>query len=204
MRQPQSGFRATEESVNEIVVGLDESGSSYAALQWAARYARFSYTDLRAVHVSSCSPGSAMSWAAGFPGTEGLLLDSEPDSKQQGILETMFEAVQPEPDWVLEHHVGCAGAVLVSESRAAQLLVIGTHPRSRLARIMSGSTGHYCLSHAESPVLAVPAPRLRLAGGSGAKYVPWGQRRRGRADDHVVPPSRARDSRAPMARRMVF
>jgi len=36
---------------NKVVVGLDDSPAGRAALWWAARYARFTLTDLRAVHV---------------------------------------------------------------------------------------------------------------------------------------------------------
>jgi nucleotide-binding universal stress UspA family protein len=148
--------RAAEWS-NEIVVGLDGSPSSFAALQWAARYARLTFTDLRAIYVFGGSLGSAIAWSTGFPALEDLL-DARPDIARKRTVDTMFEAVHPESDWLLEDREGFPGAVLVSESRNAQLLVVGTRQRNGLTRMLTGSTSHYCLDHAMSPVLAVQPP----------------------------------------------
>jgi nucleotide-binding universal stress UspA family protein len=115
---------------NEIVVGLDDSASAQAALQWAARYARFTYTDVRVIHVSTCSIGAALTLAAGFPGMEAFV-PPEPGHLQELTIQQMFEAVHPEPDWVLEYRDGRPGQVLVSESHHAQLLIIGTRAARR-------------------------------------------------------------------------
>ena len=139
---------------NEVVVGLDDSASAQAALQWAARYARFTYTDVRVIHIPTCSVGASIACSAGVPGIEGFL-SPEPDNLQQLSLQRMFEAIHPEPGWVLEYRYGCPGPVLVSESHDAQLLIVGTRKRAGLARLLSGSTSHFCLTHAACPVLAI-------------------------------------------------
>jgi nucleotide-binding universal stress UspA family protein len=139
---------------NEVVVGLDDSASAQAALQWAARYARFTYTDVRVIHVPTCSVGASIAWSAGVPGIEGLF-SPEPDNVQQLAFQHMFEAIDPEPGWVLEYRDGCPGPVLVTQSQDAQLLIVGTRKRARLSRVLSGSTSHFCLTHAVCPVVAV-------------------------------------------------
>jgi nucleotide-binding universal stress UspA family protein len=139
---------------NEVIVGLDDSAAAQAALQWAARYARFTYTDLRVIHVPTCSVGASMAWSAGVPGIEGLLFP-EPDNVQRLTFQRMFEAIDPEPGWVLEYRDGCPGPVLVNQSQDAQLLIIGTRKRARLSRFLSGSTSHFCLAHAACPVVAI-------------------------------------------------
>jgi nucleotide-binding universal stress UspA family protein len=139
---------------NEIVVGLDDSAAAQAALQWAARYARFTYTDVRVIHVSTCSVGASIAWSAGVPGVEGFF-SPECDNVQQLALQRMFEAIHPEPGWVLEYRDGCPGSVLVTESQDAQLLIVGTRKRARLPRLLSGSTSHFCLTHATCPVVAI-------------------------------------------------
>jgi hypothetical protein len=83
-------------------------------------------------------------------------LSPEPDSAQRLTLQRMFEAIHPEPGWVLEYRYGCPGPVLVSQSHVAQLLIVGTRKRAGLARLLSGSTSHFCLTHAACPVLAIP------------------------------------------------
>jgi hypothetical protein len=100
---------------NEVVVGLDDSVAAQAALQWAARYARFTYTDVRVIHVPTCSVGASIAWSAGVPGIEGFFFP-EPDNLQRLTLQHMFEAIHPEPGWVLEYRDGCPGSVLVTQS----------------------------------------------------------------------------------------
>ena len=141
---------------NEVVVGLDGSPSAWAALEWAARYARFTFTDLRAVHVLSGTMNASTAWATGFPGMTGLV---EPDLDQalSRITRRMFDAMDPETDWVLEHVVGPAGAVLVRRAEQAQLLIVGTREHTGIGRLLHGSVSHYCLSHASCPVVAIPA-----------------------------------------------
>ncbi len=89
----------------------------------AARYAKFSYTDVRVIHVTTCAIGTSLAWSAGFPGVADLYPDLDKGHKL--ALGSMFEAVQPDPDWVLEHHDGCPGPVLVSQSRDASSLSSG-------------------------------------------------------------------------------
>jgi nucleotide-binding universal stress UspA family protein len=160
---------------NEVVVGLDDSVAAQAALQWAARYARFSYTDVRVIHVPTCSVGASIAWSAGVPGIEGLL-SPEPDNLRQLAVQRMFEAVHPEPGWVLEYRDGYPGQVLVAQSHQAQLLILGTRKRAGLARLLSGSTSHFCLTHATCPVLAIPETEAQ----PGHRSVPNGLRSRKR------------------------
>jgi nucleotide-binding universal stress UspA family protein len=145
---------------NEVVVGLDDSAAAQAALQWAARYARFTYTDIRVIHVSTCSVGASIAWSAGIPGIEGFL-SPEPDREQQLAVQRMFEAIHPEPGWMLEYRDGYPGQVLVTQSHQAQLLIVGTRRRAGLTRLLSGSTSHYCLTHATCPVVAIHETKTR-------------------------------------------
>jgi hypothetical protein len=85
------------------------------------------------------------------------LTPEEPPSTRRNAITTMFEAVSPHRDWVLEFVSGYAGEVLVRRSKDAQLLVVGTREHVGLGRLLAGSVSHYCLSHAGCPVVAVPA-----------------------------------------------
>lgn len=145
---------------NEVVVGLDGSASAQAALQWAARYARFTYTDVRVIHVPTCSVGASLAWSAGVPGIEGFF-SPEHANVQQLTVQHIFEAIHPEPGWVLEYRDGCPGPVLVTQSHDAQLLIVGTRKRACLARLLSGSTSQFCLTHATCPVVAIHEPETQ-------------------------------------------
>jgi len=144
-------------SHREIVVGLDDSSSARCALRWAADYARRTGLALRAVHVLSWPLGVA---APGYNGTEAMrhLSFEEVDSIYRASITAVFDELDhPRPDWLIQFARGDAGPVLVRQSRKASLLVIGTPEHVGLGRLIAGSVGHYCLSHATCPVVAVPA-----------------------------------------------
>jgi nucleotide-binding universal stress UspA family protein len=142
---------------NEIVVGLDDSPSGKAALDWAAEQARSVGAVLRAVHALDWPHGLS---PAGFPAPANFMEVSREelqDSYRQWIT-TIFDAVSPHPDWILQFASGDTGQVLIEQSKDALLLVVGTREHVGLGRILTGSVSHYCLSHALCPVVAVPAP----------------------------------------------
>ena len=148
----------------EIVVGLDDSNPSRAALKWAADQARLSGSTLRAVYVSDWPTGVR---ADGRPLlVEDLVLvqDGELERAQREAITEIYREIAPEDNWSLEFARGKAGKVLVDLSRRSRLLVVGTGEHVGLGRIMLGSTSHYCLGHASCPVVAVPASYVSPAG----------------------------------------
>jgi nucleotide-binding universal stress UspA family protein len=153
---------------NQIVVGLDDSPSGKAGLQWAAEQARSVGAVLRAVHALGRQYGFA---APDIPLTieRTELTPEEPLDAPRNAITRMFEAVSPHRDWVLEFVSGYAGEVLVRLSRDAQLLVVGTREHVGLGRVLAGSVSHYCLSHAVCPVVAVPAPAHDVPVGNAEK-----------------------------------
>ena len=145
-------------TTNSIVVGLDESLSSRAALKWAARHAVLTGGVLRAIHV--------LDWPYGLDetdvsasGSRGLILThDEIEALYRGRITRLFDEVSPRPDWLIQFAYGLVGPVLVHQAERAALLVVGTREHLGLGRLLSGSVSHYCLSHALCPVVAVPAP----------------------------------------------
>ena len=151
-----------------IVVGLDESSSSRAALEWAARYSRLVGGVLRAVHV--------LDWpyelddADVMPGrpTGRILTHDEIEGLYRGRITRLFDELHPKPDWLMQFAQGEVGPVLVHQAERAALLVVGTREHVGLGRLLSGSVSHFCLSHAVCPIVAVPAPSP-LAQSSGTE-----------------------------------
>ena len=151
---------------DEIVVGLDDSDPSRAALNWAADQARLSGSTLRAVYVSDWPTGVR---AGGRPlVVEDLLFvrEGELEHTDRAVITEIFREIAPKDDWSLEFAMGKTGQILVDMSRHSRLLVVGTGEHVGLGRIMLGSTSHYCLSHASCPVVAVPALDVSSTGGS--------------------------------------
>jgi len=141
-----------------IVVGLDESPSSRAALAWAARHATLTRSVLRGVHV--------LDWPYGLddadvvsPGASGRLMTHDQiEALYRGRITRVFDEVDPRPDWLIQFAHGEVARVLVHQAAEAELLVVGTREHVGLERLLVGSVSHYCLSHARCPVVAVPAP----------------------------------------------
>jgi len=143
----------------DVVIGIDDSPSSVAALKWAATWARSMGVRLRAVHVVDPAANASLVWATGFPAMAYLpAIPSREDIEQD--VSAVFRAVAPEPDWTLEFRDGATGRELVSAAADARVLVVGTREHVGLGRLISGSVSHYCVTHATCPVVAVP-PSLR-------------------------------------------
>jgi nucleotide-binding universal stress UspA family protein len=139
----------------EIVVGLDESPAAAAALRWAAAEAIRTASTLRAVH--------ALSWPFAVPPNNNVpaaerMSLAEMDNLYRASITTIFDSIDPRPDWIFQFARGDAGPVLVRQSEHARALVIGTPYQVGLGRLVAGSVAHYCLSHAQCPIVAVPAP----------------------------------------------
>ena len=142
---------------NEIVVGFDVSPPALAALAWAANHARSTGSTVRAMHI--------VDWARAqnlytVPVVEDRVYaqDDPVDAEYHRQIEEAFASVGPEADWTLQFGQGHAGRVLVDQSRDARLLVVGSREHVGLERMLVGSASHYCVSHANCPVVVVPAP----------------------------------------------
>jgi nucleotide-binding universal stress UspA family protein len=149
---------------NEIVVGLDDSPSGKAALDWAAQQARSTGAVLRAVHALNWPYGLS---SAGFPSpmdVTNVTMEEIQESYRQAIT-AVFDTASPDSDWIVQFASGDAGPVLVRQSKDARLLVVGTREHVGLGRLLTSSVSHYCLSRALCPVVAVPAPLPERAPG---------------------------------------
>ena len=90
---------------NEIVVGLDDSPSGRAALDWAAEHARSVGAVLRAVHVLDWPYGLS---SAGFPAPANFmeLSREEIEDSYRRAITAVFEAGSPASDWTLQFASG--------------------------------------------------------------------------------------------------
>lgn len=137
-----------------IVVGIDGSASSRAALRWAAREAALRGVPLHVVAVWH------IPWAAyaGVP-----LPDSLPDdlrgsardalARELDALGDLSKGVEVVPT-VVE---GDAAQVLVEAARGAELLVVGSRGLGGFRGLMLGSVSHHCAQQASCPVVIVRA-----------------------------------------------
>ena len=141
----------------EIVVGIDESPASAAALRWAADQSHATGLPLRLVRTWQISAAASVALRSGAGDyIEAAAADARARATRW-VLDTLGADAARVP-WTLEVHEGGAGPVLVAVSHGAPLVVVGTHEHTGLHRAVSGSVSHYVLSHADGPVVAVPPP----------------------------------------------
>ncbi|HVK35029.1 MAG TPA: universal stress protein [Microlunatus sp.] len=144
--------------MGKIVVGVDVSPSSTAALAWAADYARLTGDTLVAVHAMPIPAALASVGVLGAPAPAPV--DSLDEVYRRDV-EDVFSAVHPDPDWRLEFYHDDPGPAVVGAARDAAAIVVGTHEHTGLGRLVYGSVSRYCLSHAKVPVVAVPVVAAR-------------------------------------------
>lgn len=138
-----------------IVVGVDGSAHSVAALRYALSEAKAHDCVVRAVaawHV----PALAYT-GAGLAPTTNLADDYQ--AAAEAHLEEALAAVAGEVDAVTVQRLlreGDPGHVLVAESEQAQQLVVGSRGHGNIGELLLGSVSHYCCRHAHCPVTVIP------------------------------------------------
>jgi len=144
------GQNLTDLRDTDIVVGVDGSPSSKAALRWALRQARL--TGGRVQAIAAWEFPASYSWAPVFP-YEDLAVTA---GKVLG--DAVHEAVgHKEPDVpVLESVVaGHPAQVLIDASVHTGLLVVGSRGHGAFTGTLLGSVSQHCAQHARCPVVVV-------------------------------------------------
>jgi nucleotide-binding universal stress UspA family protein len=140
-----------------IVVGIDGSRGSESALRFAAQEAELHNVRLRVVTAWHVGRSVYMSSAA--------LAQIDPDAMEADAL----EVAEQEVEWVLGPQrsenievvarQGDAAAVLIDESKRAQIMVVGSRGHGGFTGLLLGSVGQQCASHGQCPVVIVHPPR---------------------------------------------
>jgi nucleotide-binding universal stress UspA family protein len=143
-----------------IVVGVDGSDTSRAALLWAADEARLRTARLVAVHAWSFIPAQPI----GDPGMLAIptgdltgQLSAESEAARAVLADAVAEMLEGAPGIAAEQRLveGDPGDALVAESKTAELVVVGSHGRSGLKAALLGSVSRHVVSHAACPVVVV-------------------------------------------------
>lgn len=139
---------------DRIVVGIDGSEYSPAALQLAGRFASALDAPL---DVITCVGFSDFYLAAHLPSPDPEItaqLEAVAGRLVDQAIETAFGSERPRK---LSTTVkfGSPATVLVDESRTAQLLVVGRRGHGGFLGQIMGSVSSACVAHAHCPVLVV-------------------------------------------------
>jgi nucleotide-binding universal stress UspA family protein len=138
-----------------IVVGVDGSEHSIAALRWAVEEARLRQARVLAVYA----------WRPPHVSTahEALhVLEVELDLGQEAreLLKTIVAEAVPGTDVEIEQVVseGSAASALLDAAEGADLLVVGSRGRGGFTGLLLGSVSQQVAQHARCPVVVVRPP----------------------------------------------
>lgn len=140
-----------------IVVGVDGSAHSSAALRWALRQAVL--TDARLDAVACWHRPAMVSAYVPVAPTDLDLTRPTRDATRAAVAEALTAVPEaagvPVQIQVME---GYPARILVETARGADLLVVGSRGHGELSGMALGSVGLHCASHAPCPVLIVHEP----------------------------------------------
>ena len=140
---------------SQIVVGVDGSAPSRAALRWAARFSAMTGQSIVAVAAWQVPASYGLAY---LPDDWRPDLDAEKELNQ--TLHAVFGDDLPVGLRVCVEQ-GNAAEVLLEHSKTAELLVVGSRGHGGFAGLLLGSVSANCAEHASCSVLVVhgdPSP----------------------------------------------
>ena len=151
---------------NRVVVGVDGSTPSDAALRWARFLAETIGGTLQAVTVApSYADWAPAGWAAA--GWAGVPADWDPTRDANRLLDQALDRVFGDdrpPALQTTAAQGNPAKALLEASEGARMLVVGSRGHGGFTGLLLGSVSAACAEHATCPVLVVhgltpPPPR---------------------------------------------
>ena len=139
-----------------IIVGVDGSGHSQRALEWAMNEAAIRHVPLTVLTVH---PSIVGYFGGVVTSAEDLALTEEVQTAVKAEAEkvlTELSGPHPESVTVKAVHSFPVGE-LVNASKEADLIVLGSRGMGGFSRLMLGSTADQVVRHAHCPVTIVPA-----------------------------------------------
>ena len=137
----------------KVVVGVDGSETSLAALRWAGNQSSWMGVPLEVVTAWDFPEHPApLGVEVKVPWPDELMAQASVRLEQ-----IVSEVLREDQRRAVRAKVvrGSAVPVLLAESRRATLLVVGSRGRSLLQGVLLGSVSERCVRHAECPVLVV-------------------------------------------------
>ena len=141
-------------AVRRIVVGVDGSAESVAALRWACHEAPIRGAEVHAVHVREEMCHSVASYAvpATVPGPDDFSIDE--------MVQSVQDDQSPDVRIRVEGPDGLAARVLLDRCDGADMLILGTSSDVPGGAQSAGPVIRACLRRAPCPVVIISAARF--------------------------------------------
>jgi nucleotide-binding universal stress UspA family protein len=139
-----------------VVVGVDAHEHSAPAVEFAFAEASRRGAPLQAVHTWWWDEANASVAGSGGAGDRSQVVEAH--RLVVGEMLAGWRDEYPDVPVTVTLVRGRTGTTLVQESRAAQLLVVGTRGLGGFPGLLLGSVGSHVIHHAHCPVVVVPSP----------------------------------------------
>ncbi|RSM85178.1 universal stress protein [Kibdelosporangium aridum] len=151
-----------------ILVGVDGTPASTAALEWAVAEGLRRDLPVLAVMVHQVA-GQIMIGAVPYDALPPAGVEAEHADCVRRLADTVAEA--DTGDIAVKQMVvtGVAGEELAKLSSEADLLVVGSHGHNRFSEVVLGSVSSYCVHHSSCPVVVIPRRAWDREGASHAR-----------------------------------
>ncbi|HUY45415.1 MAG TPA: universal stress protein [Streptosporangiaceae bacterium] len=142
-----------------IVVGVDGSGDSQSALEWAMKEAAIKHLPLTVLTVHQVA---ASHWTGNpiiYPADESEV-EKTRKAAEEAAQRAASQLGEAKPASVTVQAVsGLPATELINASRDADLLVVGARGGGGFARLLMGSVSSQVVHYAACPVVVVPGTR---------------------------------------------
>jgi nucleotide-binding universal stress UspA family protein len=139
-----------------IIVGIDGSGHSRRALEWAMQEAAVRHAPLKVLTVHPVVAGYTGT-AVPYPEDAGLA-DQAGKAAQEEVDRTLAGLTGSRPEAVTVQAVsGIPAEALIIASQDADLLVVGSRGSGGFGRLLLGSVSSQVTHHAHCPVVVIPS-----------------------------------------------
>jgi nucleotide-binding universal stress UspA family protein len=138
-----------------IIVGVDGSGHSQRALEWAMKEAVIRHTRLTVLTVHEAIRGWYTNMVV-YSDDQARVAEAEQAAEAEAK-EVLARLDGPHPESVTVRAVqGFPVEELVNAGRDADMIVLGSRGAGGFARLLMGSVASQVVQHAQCPVLIVP------------------------------------------------
>ena len=146
--------------MSEIIVGIDGSGHSALALEWAGREAAVRKIPLTVITVYPTMVGYT-GYSVSCPSDEELAQQAQQAAEEQvdKVLAGLDEASRP-LSVTVRGVAGLPADELLSASGGADMVVVGSRGAGGFRKLRLGSVASQVAHHAHLPVVIIPAETI--------------------------------------------
>ncbi len=151
---PDASMPSSAVAVKNVLFATDFSATSEAALPYATAICRRFGSTLHTVHVLSDAGLLMMSGGVDYVSMGTIYEDAHTEAKEKlDQLSARFEGIAQRN--YVRHGLVWKNLAAIIDENAVDLIVVGTHGRTGLGKLLLGSVAEDILRHASCPVLTV-------------------------------------------------